>query len=436
MKPVRLGILGLGTVGCGVIAVLRRNADEIARRAGRRMELVRVCARDLSKPRPVNLDGIEKTEDPFAVVRDDSINVVVELIGGVRPALDLVTAALASGKHLVTANKALIALHGNTIFRQASEKKAMVAFEAAVAGGVPVIKTIREGLSGNKIQWLAGIINGTGNYVLTEMRDRGGSFEDAVANAQMLGFAEADPRFDVDGVDAAHKLTIMASVAFGIPLQYDKVYIEGINGLDCQDIVHAAEFGCRVKHLGIARRSGTGIELRVHPALVPQSRLIANVEGAMNAVVINGDAVGSTLYYGMGAGAEPTASAVIADLVDVVRMMTSDPENRVPHLAFQPDALEDIPIVTMDDVMAAYYLRLMVADKVGVLAKLTQIIADCGISVEAVSQKEPYTEGGAVPLVFMTHKVAERKMNRAISQMEQLDEVLEKVIRIRVETFE
>ncbi len=435
MEPAKVAILGLGTVGCGVISVLRRNADEIARRAGRKIEVVQASARDLCKKRPVDLTGIELVDDPFTPVKNDDIDIVVELIGGVSTALELAFAATDAGKHLVTANKALIALHGNEIFKRARDRETMVTFEAAVAGGIPIVKAIREGLSGNQIQWLAGIINGTCNFILSEMEQKGSRIEDALAHAQMLGYAEADPSFDIDGIDAAHKLTIMASVAFGIPLQFDKVYIEGISGLDNQDIRHAAEFGYRVKHLGIVRRVSQGVELRVHPALIPKSRLLANVSGVMNAVVVTGDAVGPTLYYGSGAGSQPTASAVIADLVDVVRMMTADPENHVPHLAFQPDALSDIGIVDMDEVITAYYLRLMVEDKLGVLAKITQILADSNISIEAVSQKEPYDENQPVPVVLLTHQVAEKNMRRAIYKIEQLPEVFEKVVRLRAESL-
>ena len=436
MAPVKIGILGLGTVGCGVISVLRRNADEITRRAGRRIEIVQASARDLSKQRPVDLKGIELVTDPFAIVKNNDIDIVIELIGGVTTALDLATGIIAADKHLVTANKALIALHGNEIFKHARERKMMVTFEAAVAGGIPVVKAIREGLSGNKIQWLAGTINGTCNFILSEMEQQAHRFEDVFARAQMLGYVEADPSLDIDGIDAAHKLTIMASVAFGIPLQFDKVYIEGISKLSREDIQHAGEFGYRVKHLGIARRVSHGIELRVHPTLIPKSRLLANVDGVTNAVMVTGDAVGSTLYCGPGAGAEPTASAVIADLIDVVRMITADPENRVPHLAFQPDALSDVRIIGIEEVMTAYYLRLMVIDKPGVLAKVTKILADFGISIEAVSQKEAYVEGQSVPVVLLTYRTVEKNMNQAIHQIEKLSEVSEKVVRLRVESLQ
>ncbi len=436
MKPVRVGILGLGTVGCGTLEVLRRNADEIVRRAGRGIEVVKVAVRDPNKQRPVALDGIEVCTDSFEVVRDGSLDVIVELIGGARPARELVLEALASGKHVVTANKALIAQHGNEIFAAASGQGAMVAFEGAVAAGVPIIKVIREGLSGNRILSLVGIINGTGNFILSEMCNEDKSFEDALARAQLLGYAEADPTYDIEGIDAAHKLTIMASIAFGIPLQFDRVSVEGIAGLDSRDVVYAGELGYRIKHLGIAKRTNGGIELRVHPALVPQKRLLANVEGVMNAVVVTGDAVGPTLYYGAGAGAEPTASAVVADLVDVVRVMTADPENRVPHLAFQPDALSDIEVIGMDEVVTAYYLRLTVKEQVGVLSKVTHALAEHNISIEAVLQKEAGDVGAPVPVVLLTYRVREHDLNAALADIEAFDEVTAPPVRIRVETLQ
>lgn len=435
MQSVKIALLGLGTVGCGVIEVLRRNGDEISRRAGQRIEVVQAAARDLSKKRPIDLTGITLVDDPFAATSSDAVDIVVELIGGVDSARDLAMAAINAGKHLVTANKALIALHGNEIFECARSRNTMVTFEAAVAGGIPIIKAIREGLSGNQIQWLAGIINGTCNFILSEMEHKGSSFEDALATAQMLGYAEADPGFDIDGIDTAHKLTILASVAFGIPLQFDKVYVEGITGLDRQDIVYAAEFGYRVKHLGIAQRISNGIELRAHPALVAESGLLANVDGVMNAVAVSGDAVGSTLYCGLGAGAQPTASAVVADLVDVVRMMTADPENHVPHLAFQHESLSDTHIAVIDEVVSAYYLRLMVKDKPGVLAKITQILADFDVSIEAVSQKEPYAAGLPVAVVLLTHRIVEKNMRQAINLIERLPEVLGKAVCMRTEVL-
>jgi homoserine dehydrogenase len=376
VKPVRVGLLGLGTVGCGTIKVLHRNGDEIARRAGRGIDVVTASARDIERPRDCDLSGVRLTTDPFEVVNDPDVEIVVELIGGTRPARELVLAAIERGKHVVTANKALIALHGNEIFAAAQARGVMVAFEAAVAGGIPIIKALREGLAGNRILWLAGIINGTGNFILTEMRDKGREFADVLAEAQRLGYAEADPTFDVEGIDAAHKLTILASIAFGVPLQFDKVYTEGITRITREDVVYAGELGYRIKHLGVARQTERGIELRVHPTLIPHRRLIANVDGVMNAVLVQGDAVGPTLYYGAGAGAEPTASAVVADLVDVVRALTSDPENRVPHLAFQADALSDTPVLPMEEVQTAFYLRLRVQDKPGVLADITRILGD------------------------------------------------------------
>ena len=436
MKPVRVGVLGLGTVGCGTLAVLRRNADEIVRRAGRGIEVVKAAVRDPTRQRAVPLDGIDVGADPFEVVRDDSLDVIVELIGGSRPARELVLEALASGKHVVTANKALIAQYGNEIFAAASDRGAVVAFEAAVSAGVPVIKAIREGLSGNRVLWLAGIINGTGNFILSEMRSEGKSFEDALAHAQLLGYAEADPAYDVEGIDAAHKLTIMASIAFGIPLQFDRVSVEGIVGLDPKDVVYAGELGYRIKHLGIARRNNGKVELRVHPALVPRECLLANVEGVMNAVVVTGDAVGPTLYYGAGAGAEPTASAVVADLVDVVRALTADPENRVPHLAFQPDALSDVEVVGIDEVVTAYYLRLMVKERVGVLAKVTHALAGHNISIEAVLQKESGRDGGPVPVVLLTYRVRECDLDAALAEIRNFDFVSATPVKIRVETLD
>ena len=435
MKPVKIGLIGLGTVGGGTVNVLRRNAKEIARRAGREISIVKASARDLSRDRICSTEGIDLIQDPAEIVADPEIDIVVELIGGETRAKELVLDAIDQGKHVVTANKALIALHGNEIFAKASQRGVMVAFEAAVAGGIPIIKAVREGLSGNRIEWLAGIINGTGNFILTEMRDKGRNFVDVLAEAQALGYAEANPTFDVEGIDAAHKLTILASIAFGIPLQFEKVYTEGISEITRDDVAYAEELGYRIKHLGIARRSNNGIELRVHPTLIPERRLIANVDGVKNAVLVHGDAVGPTLYYGAGAGAEPTASAVVADIVDVVRALTSDPENHVPHLAFQPDALQDIPILSMDDVETAYYLRMTAADKPGVLADVTRILADHGISIEAVIQKEPSDGESDLPVIMLTHRVFERDMNAALAGIENLDAVVGRVNRIRVETL-
>lgn len=435
MKPVNIGLLGLGTVGGGTVRVLTRNAGEITRRAGRDIHIRAASARDLARARICETDGIRLTTDAFDIVNDPDIDIIVELIGGLSPARELVLAALDNGKHVVTANKALIALHGNEIFAKAREKGLMVAFEAAVAGGIPIIKAIREGLAGNTVEWLAGIINGTCNFILTEMRDKGRDFADVLSEAQALGYAEADPTFDVEGIDAAHKLTILASIAFGIPLQFDKVYVEGITGITAMDVNYAEALGYRIKLLGIARRAGNGIELRVHPTLIPERRLIANVDGVMNAVLVKGDAVGPTLYYGAGAGAEPTASSVVADIVDVVRTLTSDPENRVPHLAFQPGAIADMPILPIGEVETAYYLRLSASDQPGVLADVTRILADQGISIEAILQKEPPTGESQLPVILLTHKVREQDMNQAIARIEALPTIGGPVTRIRVETL-
>lgn len=435
MKPVTIGILGLGTVGGGTVSVLRRNATEITRRAGREIQIRAASARDLGRARICDTAGIQLTTDAFAIVNDPAIDIVVELIGGISPARELVLAALENGKHVVTANKALIALHGNEIFAKAREKGLMVAFEAAVAGGIPIIKAIREGLAGNTVEWLAGIINGTCNFILTEMRDKGRDFADVLAEAQALGYAEADPTFDVEGIDAAHKLTILASIAFGIPLQFDKVHVEGISGITALDVAYAEALGYRIKLLGIARRAPAGIELRVHPTLIPERRLIANVNGVMNAVLVKGDAVGPTLYYGAGAGAEPTASSVVADLVDVVRTLTADPHNRVPHLAFQPGAIADLPILVIGEVETAYYLRLSASDQPGVLADVTRILANHGISIEAILQKEPPEGESQLPVIMLTHRVRERKLNDALAQIEALPTIGGPVKRIRVETL-
>lgn len=431
MKPVKVGLLGLGTVGTGTLNVLARNREEIGRRAGRSIEIVHIAARDLRKPRHCNTEGITFTDDPFAVVNDPQVEVIIELIGGTTTARELVMQAISRGKQVITANKALIAHHGNEIFAAARAQGVMVAFEAAVAGGIPIIKAIREGLAGNRIEWLAGIINGTSNFILTEMRDKGRTFDDVLAQAQQLGYAEADPTFDVEGIDAAHKLTILASIAFGVPLQFAKVYIEGISRIQPQDVAYAENLGYRIRHLGFARRRPEGIELRVHPTLIPHRRLLANVDGVMNAVLVKGDAVGPTLYYGAGAGADPTASAVVADLVDVVRMHTADPENRVPHLAFQPDALSDLPILPMGPVETAYYLRLSVEDRPGVLADVTRILADESISIEAILQKTAYQR--EVPVIILTHRIRERQMDEAIRRIEALSTVMAPVMRIRLE---
>ncbi len=435
MKPVKVGVLGLGTVGGGTVNVLKRNAAEIARRAGREIIITRASAKDLTKPRICDTQGIALTTDPYEIINDPEIDIILELIGGAGPVKDMVLKAIDNGKHVVTANKSLIALHGNEIFAKAQEKGVIVAFEAAVAGGIPIIKAIREGLSGNQIEWLAGIINGTGNFILTEMRDKGRDFADVLAEAQALGYAEADPTFDVEGIDAAHKLTILASIAFGIPLQFDKVYTEGITQITRTDIEYAEQLGYRIKHLGIARKTPEGIELRVHPTLIPERRLIANVDGVMNAILVKGDAVGATLYYGAGAGAEPTASSVVADVIDVVRALTSDPENRVPHLAFQADALADIPVLSSDMFRTAYYLRLNAEDKPGVLAEVTRILADHQISIEAISQKVPLHNETSVPIVILTQITLEKEMNAAIAEIEALKTVTGNINRIRLETL-
>ena len=436
LNPVKVGLLGLGTVGGGTLRVLTRNADEIARRAGRGIQITHAAAKAYDPKLLQSVEGMVLTDDAFAVVDNPEIEIVIELIGGYSPARELVLKAIENGKHVVTANKALIALHGNEIFAAAQKRGVTVAFEAAVAGGIPIIKAVREGLAANRIEWVAGIINGTGNYILTEMRDKGRDFADVLKEAQALGYAEADPTFDVEGIDAAHKLTILGSIAFGIPLQFDKTYTEGITQIEPQDVEYAAQFGYRIKHLGIARKTERGIELRVHPTMIPHRRLIANVDGVMNAVLIRGDAVGPTLYYGAGAGAEPTASAVVADLVDVARVLTTDPENRVPHLAFQPGELVDLPILPIDEVETAFYLRMQVQDRPGVVAKIAGILAEAGISIEAIQQKEPAENDTTVPFVMLTQRVLEKQMNQAISAIEQLDSIAGQVMRIRVERLE
>lgn len=429
MKPVKVGICGLGTVGGGTFNVLQRNAAEIARRAGRRIQIEQVGMR---RPNPAcDTKGIHVTADVFEVATNPEIDIVIELIGGYDVAYKLVMTAIENGKHVVTANKALIAVHGNEIFAAAQEKNVMVAFEASVAGGIPIIKAIREGLSANKINWLAGIINGTGNFIMTEMREKGRDFQDVLAEAQALGYAEADPTFDVEGIDAAHKLTILASIAYGIPLQFEKAYTEGISRITAEDVKYAEELGYRIKHLGISRRTPAGIELRVHPTLVPQQALIANVNGVMNAVLVDGDAVGQTLYYGPGAGAEPTASAVVADVVDVVRTLTADRDNRVPHLAFQPGELSDAEILSVDQIETGYYLRIMAVERPGVLAHITRILGDKGINIEAITQKQ--TEAAQVPVIMLTQSVKEEMMNQAIREIEALPDIVGEVVRIRVE---
>ncbi len=436
MEPVKIGLLGLGTVGGGTVSVLTGNAEEISRRAGRGIVISHAAAKDYDAAAISGLDQIGRiTDDAFGVVDDPEVEIVIELIGGYSPALELVLKAIENDKHVVTANKALIAKHGNEIFKAAQEKGVTVAFEAAVAGGIPIIKAMREGLAANRILWAAGIINGTGNFILTEMRDKGRPFDEVLKEAQALGYAEADPTFDVEGIDAAHKLTIMASIAFGVPLQFEKTYTEGISKIQTQDVIYAGELGYRIKHLGITAMTERGIELRVHPTLIPERRLIANVDGVMNAVVVMGDAVGPTLYYGAGAGARPTASAVVADVVDVVRALTTDPENRVPHLAFQPAALSDVPILAMEEVETAYYLRLQAVDRPGVLARVTRILGEAGISIEAILQKEPHAGDKHVPVIFLTQRVLEKHMNKALAEIEALDEINGEVMRIRVETL-
>lgn len=435
MQSVKIGVLGLGTVGSGTVNVLRRNIEEITRRAGRDIELTRAADRTLDKARSFDTDGIDITTDAFDIVNDPDIHVVVELIGGTGIARELITQAIENGKHVVTANKALIALHGDELFAKAQEKGVTIAFEAAVAGGIPIIKAMREGLAANNIEWLAGIINGTGNFILTEMRDKGRDFPDVLAEAQALGYAEADPTFDVEGIDAAHKLTIMASIAFGIPLQFDKVFTEGISKVAQKDVKYAAELGYIIKHLGIAKKTEQGVELRVHPTLIPHRRLIANVDGVMNAVVVKGDAVGPTLYYGAGAGSEATASAVVADIIDVVRTITTDQQNRVPHLAFQPDTLADTPILPISDVVTSYYLRIHTDDEPGVLADITRILSEQKISIEAILQKEPADKDGVLPVIMLTQAVIEKNMNSAIQQIEDLPTVKKRVMRIRMESL-
>ena len=433
MKPIRVGLLGLGTVGSGTIEVLRRNREEISRRAGRDIVVAAASARDLAKERAVSLAGIELVASAGAIVSRPDIDIVVELIGGETTARELVLAAIGHGKHVVTANKALLARHGTEIFARAHAKGVMVAFEGSVAGGIPIIKAIREGLSANRIEWIAGIINGTCNYILSEMRDKALPFDVVLAEAQRLGYAESDPAFDVEGIDAAHKLTILAAIAFGIPMQFDKVHTEGITKLTAVDLRYAEGLGYRIKLLGITRRTAKGIELRVHPTLIPARRLIANVEGVMNAVLVKGDAVGPTLYYGRGAGAEATASAVVADLVDVTRMATADPEQRVPHLAFQPDRLSSDPILAMEDVETGYYLRLRALDRPGVLADVTRICADQSISIDAIFQKEAGEGEDQVDVVILTHVVRERSINAAIARIQALPTIPAPVVRIRLE---
>ena len=437
LSPIRVGLLGIGTVGSGTFNVLKRNQEEIRRRAGRGIEITMVADLDVARAKTLVDEGVQVVVDARRVVASPDIDIVIELIGGYGIAKTLVLEAIESGKHVVTANKALLAVHGTEIFAAAQRKGVVVAFEAAVAGGIPIIKALREGLTANSIQWIAGIINGTTNFILSEMRDKSLDFDVVLKEAQRLGYAEADPTFDIEGVDAAHKATLMSAIAFGIPVQFDKAYIEGIKNLAAQDIRYAEQLGYRIKLLGITKRAANGIELRVHPSLIPAKRLIANVEGAMNAVVVQGDAVGTTLYYGKGAGSEPTASAVIADLVDIARLHTADPEHRVPHLAFQHDEMSDLSIIPMSEVVTSYYLRLKVADEAGVLAKVTGILASLGISIDAVLQREADEVGGEgstqTDLIILTHDCVEAKMNDALVQMQALPTVLAPITRIRKE---
>ena len=441
MEPIKVGLLGFGTVGSGTFTVLRRNQEEIKRRAGRGIEIARIAVRNPAKALAALADAASDVQvgaDFNAVVDDPAIGIVAEMIGGCGIARELVLRAIANGKHVVTANKALLAVHGTEIFAAAREKGVMVAFEAAVAGGIPIIKALREGLTANRIQYIAGIINGTTNYILSEMRERGLDFATALAGAQALGYAEADPTFDVEGIDAAHKLTIMSAIAFGVPMQFDRAYVEGISKLDATDIKYAEDLGYRIKLLGITRRTSRGIELRVHPTLIPAKRLIASVEGAMNAVEVHGDAVGATLYYGKGAGAEPTASAVVADLVDVTRLHTADPEHRVPHLAFQPQSLSDTPVLPIDEVTSGYYLRLRVADVTGVLADVTRLLADAGISIDAMLQREAeqIAGDGQTDVVIITHETLEKSVNAAIARIEALATVVSNVTKLRIEALD
>jgi homoserine dehydrogenase len=434
-KPIRVGLLGIGTVGSGVWEVLRRNADEIQRRAGRAIDITMVADKAVGHARSIVKGKAKVVGDAFEVVRSPEVDIAIELIGGYTVAKDLALEAVKNGKHVVTANKAMLATHGNQLFAAAQKRGVMIAFEAAVAGGIPIIKALREGLAANRIEWIAGIINGTSNFILSEMRDKGLPFDAVLKEAQARGYAEADPTFDIEGVDAAHKLTIMSAIAFGIPMQFSKAYTEGISKLTQEDIRYAEELGYRIKLLGITKRVKAGIELRVHPTLVPTRRLIANVEGVMNGILVKGDAVGPTLYYGAGAGSMPTASAVVADLVDVTRLITADPEHRVPHLAFQPDRMSDIPVLPMGEVETSYYLRMRVVDKPGVLADLTRILADASISIEAMVQKEPAEGESRVDIVLLTHRAIERNVDSAIRKIEKLRTVVGKVTRIRLEAL-
>ena len=433
MNPIQIGLLGVGTVGGGTYTVLKRNQEEIARRAGRGIIVKMIADTNLERARSLADAGVIVTSDGHEVTRNPEIDIVVELIGGQTIAKELILEAIANGKHVVTANKALLANHGTEIFAAARAKGVIVAFEAAVAGGIPIIKALREGLTANRITWIAGIINGTSNFILSEMREKGLPFETVLAQAQKLGYAEADPTYDIEGIDAAHKITLMSAIAFGIPVQFSKVYVEGITKLTGEDIRYAEELGYRIKLLGITKRVEKGIELRVHPTLIPMKRLIANVEGVMNAIVVKGDAVGATLYYGAGAGSEPTASSVIADLVDITRLHTADPKHRVPPLSFQPDLLSDTPVIPMDEVETSYYLRIQVVDKPGVMAEITRIVAEQNISISALLQKEASDESEQVSVIMLTHLTIEKNINAAISRIEALSVVTGKVFRLRIE---
>lgn len=435
LNPVKVGLLGVGTVGGGTLSVLQRNAKEITRRAGRGIIITHACALNLNRTHPYSTDNIVLTQQLNEVVDNPELEIIIELLGGTTTARDVTLRAIANGKHVVTANKALIAKHGNEIFTAAQQQGVVVAFEAAVAGGIPIIKAIREGLSANEIAWVAGIINGTSNFILTEMRDKGRNFADVLAEAQARGYAEADPTLDIEGGDAAHKLAILASISFGIPLQLPKVYTEGITQISSEDVRYAEELGYVIKLLGIAKRTVQGVELRVHPTLIPSTHLMANVNGVMNSVLVQSDALGQSLYYGQGAGALATGSAVVADLVDVVRALTIDPGNRVPHLAFQSDALSDLPILPMEEVESAYYLRLQAHDKIGVMAQITRILSECGISIEAIIQKELRAGEQCVPVVLLTHLIKEKQINQAIKQIEALDSIEGQIVRLRLETL-
>ncbi|MFC4159346.1 homoserine dehydrogenase [Chitinimonas lacunae] len=436
MKPVYVGLLGFGTVGSGVAKVLARNAEEISRRAGRAIEVKRAAVRNIEKAKALAPADVEIGTDPLAVVDDPAVDIVVELIGGTSDAKELVLRAIANGKHIVTANKALLAEHGNEIFAAARAKGVMLAFEAAVAGGIPIIKALREGLTANRIEWIAGIINGTSNFILSAMRDQGKGFDEALKEAQALGYAEADPTFDIEGHDAAHKLTILSAIAFGTPMQYEHAYLEGISKLTREDIAYAEQLGYRIKLLGITKRRPQGIELRVHPTLVPAKKILANVEGVMNAVLVNGDAVGQTLYSGRGAGSEPTASSVVADLVDIARLLTADPGHRVPYLAFQPDRMVDLPVLPIEEVETSYYLRLKAHDRPGVMADITRILADLGISIDAMMQKEPQSGEQVVDIIILTHQSLERSIDTAINLIESLPTISGPITKLRLENLD